>query len=272
MLLKTRAPAVRAHSTLAYSLLSPSFALCSVALTQYSVARAPGAPPRSLRTGRRAQLQANATENDSGQGRVTGYAPKTSPHETHKALWRRADAVCFDVDCTITTNDSLDLLAAFMGVKDEVEALTNRAMDGSLNLEEALDKRLEIINCTPADIKRFIQAHPPSSRMTPGVERLVAALQARGVQVYLISGGFRELTLPIAQHLGIPKHNVFANRMNWQWDDETGEPTRLVGFDIKEPTAHNQGKPQAIARIRQKYPYNNVVMIGDGITDLEAVQ
>ncbi|GFH17093.1 predicted protein, partial [Haematococcus lacustris] len=41
------------------------------------------------------------------------------------------------------------------------------AMDGSLNLEEALDKRLEIINCTPADIKRFIQAHPPSSRMTP---------------------------------------------------------------------------------------------------------
>ncbi|GFH18626.1 uncharacterized protein HaLaN_15461 [Haematococcus lacustris] len=31
------------------------------------------------------------------------------------------------VDCTITTNDSLDLLAAFMGVKDEVEALTNRA-------------------------------------------------------------------------------------------------------------------------------------------------
>lgn len=26
----------------------------------------------------------------------------------------------------------------------------------------------------------------------------------------------RELTLPIAAHLGIPKENVFANRMNWQ--------------------------------------------------------
>jgi hypothetical protein len=34
----------------------------------------------------------------------------------------------------------------------------------------------------------------------------------------------RELTLPIAKHLGVPKENVFANRMNWQWDDETGEP------------------------------------------------
>jgi hypothetical protein len=40
-------------------------------------------------------------------------------------------------------------------------------MDGSMNLEQALEERLNIINCTPADIKRFIQAHPPSSRMVP---------------------------------------------------------------------------------------------------------
>ena len=46
--------------------------------------------------------------------------------------------------------------------------------------------------------------------------------------MYLISGGFRELLLPIAAHLGIPKDRVFANRMHWQWDDETGMPTKLV--------------------------------------------
>jgi len=38
------------------------------------------------------------------------------------------------------------------------------------------------------------------------------------------------------------------------------------------PATHSQGKPQAIARIRRQYPYNNVVMIGDGISDLEAVE
>jgi hypothetical protein len=42
-----------------------------------------------------------------------------------------------------------------------------QAMDGSMNLEQALEERLRIINCTPADIKRFIVAHPPSSRMVP---------------------------------------------------------------------------------------------------------
>ena len=33
-------------------------------------------------------------------------------------------------------------------------------------------------------------------------------------------------------------------RMNWQWDDETGEATKLAGFDMSEPTARNQGKPE----------------------------
>eukprot|EP00879_Flechtneria_rotunda_P018060 GHRR01018929.1.p1 GENE.GHRR01018929.1~~GHRR01018929.1.p1 ORF type:complete len:615 (+),score=140.48 GHRR01018929.1:3-1847(+) len=213
-----------------------------------------------------------ATAPDGSVQNRAASGPKTRPTDRLLKLWRKANAVCFDVDCTVTVNDSLDLLAEFMGVGELVAAVTNKAMDGSMNLEAALEERLHLINCTPADIKRFIAAYPPSSRLVPGVEGLIKALQARGVAVYLISGGFRELTLPIGKHLEIPRENVFANRMNWQWDDEAGEITKLVGFDMKEPTAHNRGKPAAIAQIRQRNPYTTVVMIGDGITDLEAVQ
>ncbi|KAI8466342.1 MAG: NAD-dependent glycerol-3-phosphate dehydrogenase N-terminus-domain-containing protein [Monoraphidium minutum] len=201
-----------------------------------------------------------------------GGALALEPTERVLKLWRSCNAVCFDVDCTITVNDSLDLLAEFMGVGERVAEVTSKAMDGSMNLEAALEERLRIIDCTPADIKAFIKAHPPESRLVPGAKALITALQAREVAVYLVSGGFREMTLPIARYLGIPAANVYANRMNWQWDDETGEPTRLVGFDMSEPTAHNQGKPEAISRIRQSQPYNTIAMIGDGITDLEAVQ
>lgn len=66
--------------------------------------------------------------------------------------------------------------------------------------------------------------------------------------------------------------NVFANRMNWQIDDDAGMPTKLVGFDASQATAHNKGKPSAIRTLRRQHPYQTVVMIGDGITDLEAVQ
>ena len=51
-----------------------------------------------------------------------------------------------------------------------------------------------------------------------------------------------------------------------------GLPTRLVGFDGREPTGHQGGKPRAIARLRELFPYETIVMVGDGITDLEAVQ
>eukprot|EP00798_Chlamydomonas_sp_ICE-L_P002757 gene2757-12628_t len=145
-------------------------------------------------------------------------------------------------------------------------------MDGTLNLDTSLEQRLNIINCTPADVKRFLVAHPPDTRINPGIKKLINSLRARGVQVYFISGGFREILLPIAKDCGIPYENIFANRMNWQWDDQTGEPTKLVGFDFSEPTSRNQGKPEAIARIRRNNPYNTIIMVGDGITDLEAVQ
>jgi phosphoserine phosphatase len=48
-----------------------------------------------------------------------------------------------------------------------------------------------------------------------GIVNLIKTLQKRGVAVYMISGGFREDIMPIAKFLGVPKENVFANRMNW---------------------------------------------------------
>ncbi len=45
----------------------------------------------------------------------------------------------------------------------------------------------------------------------------------------------RELILPIAAYLGVPKEHVIANRMNWQWDDETGMPTKLVSRGTLAP-------------------------------------
>lgn len=129
-----------------------------------------------------------------------------------------------------------------------------------------------IIDCSPADIQRFLAHHPPETRLVPGARQLIATLQARGIAVYLISGGFRELCLPIAKALGVPAKHVYANRMNWQVDDESGMPTKLVGFDERELTGHGMGKPRVIEKLRSLYPYETVVMVGDGITDLEAVQ
>lgn len=231
------------------------------------------APPIHLRPCWPALRQVRPALRDELQGpAASSGAASTEPDDRALRLWRSAQAVCFDIDCTLAMNDQLDLLAEFMGVGGDVARVTNHAMDGSMSLEAALEERLRIINCTPADIRAFLDAHPAGSRLSPGGLELVQALQARGVAVYLLSGGFRELCLPIAEALGVPRKNVFANRMMWQCDDDTGMPTRLVGFDLAEPTGKQRGKAKAIAQLRERYPYETIVMVGDGITDLEAVQ
>lgn len=41
-------------------------------------------------------------------------------------LWRSADAVCFDVDSTVCTDEGIDELAAYCGKGDEVAAWTTK--------------------------------------------------------------------------------------------------------------------------------------------------
>eukprot|EP00798_Chlamydomonas_sp_ICE-L_P020401 gene20401-27172_t len=172
----------------------------------------------------------------------------------------------------MSINDGLDVIAEFLGSGAEIKALTSKAMEGTMSLDESLEERLRILDCTPSDIRAFLVAHPPESRINEGAKELIAALQKRGTPVYLISGGFREILNPIAEYLCVPPTHVIANRMNFQWDPATGDATKLVGFDPNEPTSKNKGKPLAIRRLRERHPeYKTIVMVGDGVTDLEAI-
>ena len=49
-----------------------------------------------------------------------------------------------------------------------------------------------------------------------GISELVARLQARGADVFLVSGGFRAIIDPIADLLAIPHDHVFANTILFQ--------------------------------------------------------
>ncbi len=42
-----------------------------------------------------------------------------------------------------------------------------QAMDGTMSMETALEERLRIINCTPADVSAFLAKHPPHTRLVP---------------------------------------------------------------------------------------------------------
>ena len=115
-------------------------------------------------------------------------APRLDPSGPVLRLWQTAQAVCFDIDCTLARDDQLDLLAAFLGKGPEVAEITSAAMEGTLPLEAALSARLDAIDCTPADIRAFLGAHPAEGRLSPVRGGEGASPRAAQLAVFPCSG------------------------------------------------------------------------------------
>ena len=69
---------------------------------------------------------------------------------------------------------------------------------------------------------------------------------------------------PIADILKITRERVFANNI---LHDKEGN---YVGFDQNEPTSRAGGKAVVVGKLKEKFNYNPLFMIGDGATDMEA--
>ncbi|KAL3852111.1 hypothetical protein ACJMK2_015794 [Sinanodonta woodiana] len=182
--------------------------------------------------------------------------------EDVQSIWRSADAVCFDVDSTVLEDEGLDELAEFCGVGLEVREWTKRAMGGNVSFREALTARLKIVNPSHQKITEFIKHH--DVRFTPGIKELVAKLQSRGTEVYLVSGGFHSIIEPAAKGLNIPTQNIFANKLKFYYKGE------FAGFDENQPTSDSGGKGLVVKQLKERFGYKKLVFVGDGVTDMEA--
>ena len=191
--------------------------------------------------------------------------PQLREIETRR-LWQKADAVCFDVDSTVCQDEAIDEFANFLGKGKEVALCTQQAMGGNMSFREALRLRLNLMHPTRAQMEEYADSH--KIRLTNGISELISELQQRNIPVYLISGGFRRLILPIADLLGIPRSHVYANELLF---DGNGN---YNGFDLSEPTSDNGnksvGKAGVCGQLKAKNGYKRLIMIGDGATDAEA--
>uniref|UniRef100_A0A0G4GDF3 phosphoserine phosphatase n=1 Tax=Chromera velia CCMP2878 TaxID=1169474 RepID=A0A0G4GDF3_9ALVE len=187
-----------------------------------------------------------------------------------KALLLKADVVCFDVDSTVLTSEAIDDFAAFLGKGEEVARLTKLAMEGGMKYEESLKLRLDAMQPSKQSVQHFVEND--KLVLTDGVAEVIKRLLSRGTEVFLVSGGFREIIVPLAEKLGIGADHVFANTLLFKEDGS------FDCFDPKQPTSRDMGKAAAMAQVRTRVaeskgkPEETVValMVGDGATDLQA--
>ena len=129
--------------------------------------------------------------------------------------------VVMDVDSTLITGEVIEMLAGHAGSRDEVAAITDRAMRGELDFAASLRSRVATLAGLPVRVLGEVLGEV---ELTPGARELVAGLRERGWPLGLVSGGFIEVVGPLAERLGIERRR--ANRLEVAGGYLTG---RLVG-------------------------------------------
>lgn len=166
--------------------------------------------------------------------------------------------VILDVDSTLIENEVIELLADAAGTLEKVADITFRAMNGELDFEESLRARVETLKGLPVSVFADVA---PLITVTAGVPEMVAAVQAVGSRVAVVSGGFHEVLDPIAESLGLDDWR--ANRLEVENGYLTGG---LIG-----PIIDAKAKADTLREwaAEMEIPLSQTVAVGDGANDLE---
>ncbi len=171
------------------------------------------------------------------------------------------NTICFDCDSTLSTIEGIDELAKRAGLGDEMAALTDAAMNGTVSLEAVYGQRLALIKPNKDSIDWLSELY--IAEQVTGVKEVFSQLLAQGRHVHIISGGLRPAILPLARWLGLTETHVHAVDIYFNDDGSYDH------YEQNSPLARNGGKADIV---RQLTGSGSLAMIGDGNTDMEAKQ
>jgi D-3-phosphoglycerate dehydrogenase len=173
----------------------------------------------------------------------------------------------FDFDSTFVTVEALDELAAISlahapDKEKRIAAITDitaRGMAGELSFGESLARRFEQLTPTKQHVDRLISLLKQS--VSPSFAAHKSYLQANAESIWIISGGFSDVIIPVVTEYGLLPNHVLANHFVWDSPGQTA-----VGYSHDSPLAHTGGKIKALQSLN--FPHSaSIVMVGDGMTD-----
>ncbi|GGI53069.1 phosphoserine phosphatase SerB [Oxalicibacterium solurbis] len=164
-----------------------------------------------------------------------------------------------DMDSTLITIECIDEIADMQGLKPQVAAITEAAMRGEIEFRESLMRRVALLE--GLDANALQRVYDERLQLSPGAERMLAAVKAAGMKTLLVSGGFTFFTDRMQQRLGLDY--THSNRLEIVDGKLTGKLTGdIVDADEKKRTVERVCAEMGIQ------PAQAIVM-GDGANDLK---
>ncbi len=176
------------------------------------------------------------------------------------------DYIIIDFDSTFITEESLDELAKYklrdqpdsQTMLNKIKSLTNAGMNGDIPFKQSLDERMEVLNLNRSDINSVSKIL--SECVTPSFTKNKSFFIENNNKIMILSGGFKELIVPIVDDFGILSSNVFANDFIYNSSEQ------ITGINQDNIMSKNGGK---VKQSKLLSIHGTVHVIGDGYTDYE---
>lgn len=211
-----------------------------------------------------------------GETVLTGQATVFNPQQVNSVLAEIADVyrvdvgvvrnapslqkpglLVMDMDSTLIQMECIDEIASLAGVKDEVAAVTAKAMRGELDFNQSLNTRVACLR--DVEVGRLAQLRD-SLPLMPGVQALLRELKMRGWKLAIASGGFTYFADHLKNRLGLDA--AFSNVLGVVDGKLTGTVEgEIVNAQVKAHTV------QALSTEFGIVPQQTIAM-GDGANDL----
>ena len=170
---------------------------------------------------------------------------------------RNKRLIVFDMDSTLIQTEVIDEMAKAAGVEKEVKEITELAMNGKVDFDESLIKRVQKLKGLEVSKLQDILENLPFNH---GVEEFVGTVKSLGYKLALISGGFSFFADALKEKLGLDY--AFANGLEIQNQKLTGRlKGTIVNPEQKALLVNLLAQQEAIS-------LEQVVAIGDGANDI----
>jgi phosphoserine phosphatase len=187
--------------------------------------------------------------------------------------WTSFDLIFFDCDSTLSAIEGVDELARLKGKEGRVGLLTQKAMDGDLDLADVYGKRLKAIRPTIGQLAAIEQMYWDT--MVPDAQEVVAALHFLGKKVFIISGGLAAPVRGFGRRLGVSDQNIRAvelefNQLSgnwWKYYDQAAQTDQAYLAYKEGPLTISAGKPDIVRELAGNR-WGRKLFIGDGMSDL----
>ncbi|MEM7068025.1 MAG: phosphoserine phosphatase SerB [Pseudomonadota bacterium] len=175
---------------------------------------------------------------------------------------RRKQVLIADMDSTMIEQECIDELAEEVGLREEVSAITAKAMNGELDFEASVNERVALLEGISTNVAEKIISNRID--FASGGRTLVQTMKANGAYTALVSGGFTSFTQPIAKTLGFDE-----NRANVLLEDDG----KLTG-KVQMPILGADAKVVALNEIatQKNLTANDFIAVGDGANDIPMLQ